>query len=318
MTTRFIIEDSTSINRTLSEVDLEFPALVASFIDKKRRKDDRWQYKVVSSQLDADRLDYLLRDAYYCGLKGHGFDLARILDLLQHHNGNEIAVEEGALEALEAYLVALDQSYRAIYYHHAVRSGNRLLTSLLRRAVHLDRNSDKTVLGGKDHPLNLLVKNGQKIDLPIYARLGEYHLWALIESWQFHKDTTLQDLSQRLMRRQLFKTFAPKMDCYDDYKNFSEILQKAKDIAIENVPLIDVSNVDHYVCDDAAERTSYKTYDWKADSANESIWIVGANGKAEPIEDHARSTIIQGLKKTRYFPRIMMPAEVRDALLAVT
>jgi uncharacterized protein len=69
--------------------------------------------------MDADRLDYVQRDALFAGLKGHGFDIERVLDLLYHHN-NSIAVDRGVIEAVEAYLVTIDQLYRAIYYHHAV------------------------------------------------------------------------------------------------------------------------------------------------------------------------------------------------------
>jgi hypothetical protein len=313
LTTRFMLEDG-KINELLKLVDQSFPDTVAAFIDKKKRPADHWKYKIVSSQLDADRIDYLLRDAYFCGLKGHGFDHHRILDLLQHHDGTQIGIEAGALEAVEAYLVALDQLYRAIYYHHAVRAANRLLTSTLKRAASLSVQGDKEVLGPAGSAFRDLIEKGQAIELHQYARLGEHQVWTLIEGWRDHKDKTLAHLSARLMGRQLPKTMSLPMESYEDYKKFDELLDKAKDLAVKKVDYIDMDNVDFYVCADDPHRTSYKTYDWKPDSANDSIWIMEEGGKAEPLEDHGRSKIVQGLKETKYFPRLTMPKEVRELL----
>lgn len=313
MTTRFLLEDG-SINKLLKNVDRTFPEAVAAFIDKKRRPADNWKYKIVSSQLDADRLDYLLRDAYFCGLKGHGFDHHRILDLLQHHDNTQIGIEAGALEAVEAYLVALDQLYRSIYYHHAVRAANRLLTSTIKRAVFLARDGDKVVLGASGAPFRELIKAGKSVDLGLYSRLGEHHIWALIDNWRDHKDKTLKDLSTRLLGRNLPKTVSPDGDSLADLRRFVDLINRAKDLAVKHVDYIDKDNVDLYICADEPQRTSYKTYDWKPDSWNDSIWIMEEGQKAEPLEDYERSKIVQGLKKTQYFPRLMLPSEVKELL----
>lgn len=313
LTTRFMVEEG-PLNDLLKMVDQAFPEAVAAFIDKTKRPADHWKYKIVSSQLDADRLDYLLRDAYFCGLKGHGFDHHRILDLLRHHAGTQISIEEGALEAVESYLVTLDQLYRAIYYHHAVRAANRLLTSTLKRAVVLSQQGNKSVLGQPGSPFRELVEKGQSIDLGLYARLGEHQIWTLVDGWRDHKDATLADLASRLAGRKLPKTISPPMESYQDFKRFDDQLARAKELAVAHIPFITEENVDYYVCPDYPQRTSYKTYDWKPDSANDSIWIIEDTGKAEPLEDHGRSRIVQGLKETKYFPRLVMPKEVRELL----
>jgi len=134
MTVR-IIEEDTQIHRILAEVDPKFPERVAAYIDKEKQLDADWTYRVVSSQLDADRLDYLMRDARLAGLQGHGFDLPRLMDFLTQLDGERIAVDRRALEALEAYLVTLDHMYRAVYFHHTVRAASRHLEAVLGRAV---------------------------------------------------------------------------------------------------------------------------------------------------------------------------------------
>lgn len=312
LTVRFILEDG-NVNHLLRQVDPIFPDVVSAFIDKTKRNEDHWSYKIVSSQLDADRLDYLQRDAYYCGLKGHGFDHPRILDLLIHHEGTRIGVDIGALEAVESYLVALDQLYRAIYYHHAVRAANRLLTSVLKRAVYLSQDNP-AILGPAGSGFRELTEKGERIALRQYARLGEHQVWALIDGWRDHEDPTLADLSTRLIGRRLLKTISPPAESYEDFQKIKALHEEARAVAVSNVDYIDEDNVDLYVCEDGPNRTSYKTYDWKPESANESIWIMGETGEPEPLEECSQSKIVQGLKQTKYFPRLIMPYEVRELL----
>src|SRR5690606_19335604 len=72
-----IILGDTEINRILSQYDRELPLKVAQVIQKKYEK--KIVVSLISSQLDADRMDYLLRDSFYTGTNYGNFDLERIL-----------------------------------------------------------------------------------------------------------------------------------------------------------------------------------------------------------------------------------------------
>ena len=78
MTIRFVKEDTSGINKILKQIDADLPNSIAAFFDKQARASDNWAYKIVSSQLDADRLDYVQRDSMFAGLRGHGFDFERL------------------------------------------------------------------------------------------------------------------------------------------------------------------------------------------------------------------------------------------------
>ena len=314
MTIRFISDPDSEIYKTLVKVDKQLPENLVLFFDKKLRKQDHWAYRIVSSQLDADRLDYVQRDALFAGLRGHGFDFERMLDLLNHFD-NRIAVDRGATEALESYLVALDQLYRAIYYHHAVRSATQMLMSLMRRAAFLHRDGDRSIFiplaDGVRHPICDLLESGSKIGLSQYQRLSEYGLWYLIEAWQGHKDKVLSELSARILNRRLLKTIEV------DQANFlgtQAIVERARGLVAKMYPKAPEA-VDHFVLYDDPIRTSYKRYDWKSESGDESIWLVGRGKKETPLEDDDESTIIQSFKSKRYFPRLIVPREVRDELV---
>ncbi|MBZ0259826.1 MAG: HD domain-containing protein [Hyphomicrobiales bacterium] len=228
MTRRFLVEDDSPICKALKEVNAVLPSKLEMYFDKTKRGEDNWAYKIVSSQLDADRLDYVQRDALYAGLRGHGFDFERLLDLLSHHD-NKIAVHRGAIIALESYLVAIDQMYRSIYYHRTVRAATQMLLSLFKRAVFLHKNGDKGIFpdahDGVRHPMNDLIEHGSKVPLDRYVNLTEFGMWHLIDLWQRHKDQILSDLASRILRRDLFKAIQLNTT---DYRGTRQLENNAK------------------------------------------------------------------------------------------
>lgn len=315
MTLRFIHEKESQIFLKLSEIDKQLPVGVAMFFDKTSRiTPDDWMYKIVSSQMDADRLDYVQRDAMFAGVKGHGFDIERLFDLIFARDEKYIAVDRGAIEALEAYLITLDQMWRAVYYHHAVRAGSKMLTSLFRRAYFLWSDGDKQIfpdIGSGGNPMRSLFEEGDQIPLPTYLRLTDHLAWSMIEGWRSHKDFILSDLANRLMTRSLLKTVQVDPSAF---KATQAKLEQAKTFTKE--VLKDVPGAEeYYVIYDDAKRTSYKTYDWKPEAPNESIWLTGGQKEDKPIEADDESGLIAALRTTRRFDRIVVLDEVRNKLV---
>ena len=159
-----------------------------------------------------------------------------MLDLLSHHS-NSIAVDRGAIEAVEAYLVSLDQAYRAIYYHHAVRAATQMLVSLMRRAYVLFKNGDASVFpnlaSGKPHPVTELLNKGSQVNLQTYASLSEYHMWSLVDSWREHADPILRELSDRILCRNLFKGIEVDQG---DFKKREDLKKRAKELVCKMYP----------------------------------------------------------------------------------
>lgn len=315
MTSRFITDPESPIFSVLNEVDAELPKNINMFFVKTSRDDpDDWIYKIVSSQMDADRLDYVQRDAMFAGVRGHGFDIDRLFDLIFIIQGKFIAVDRGAIEALEAYLVTLDQMWRAIYYHHAVRAASKMLTSLFSRAFILFAAGDKAVFphqAGRIHPLAELFSKGEEISLRDYLRLTDATAWSLIDYWRDHPDAILKDLSNRLIRRDLLKTI--QIDA-SDFKKTNAMFEQAKDLTKALMPDIPGA-ADHYVMYDDSKRISYKTYNWKPDAPNESIWLTGGRRDDRPIESDDESGLISALRNVRRFDRLVVLGEVREKLI---
>jgi hypothetical protein len=89
---------------------------------------------LISSELDLDRLDYLLRDSYYCGIPYGNIDLERLLISLKPVEG-EIIVSERGKPSTEMYVLARFYMYTQVYLHHTTRAFDLMLQRVLSRDV---------------------------------------------------------------------------------------------------------------------------------------------------------------------------------------
>ncbi|MEL6248243.1 MAG: HD domain-containing protein [Cyanobacteria bacterium J06648_16] len=159
--------------------------------------------QLVSSQLDCDRLDYLMRDSYYTGASYGQLDLDRILLALDYdRETQQLVVNHKGQAAIEHYLVVRYLMYAQIYNHPKNLSATWMMEQIFDRARALlaadQLIADDTVTAWLTHPIN---------DLPIDQYLAgddivfTYH----IQRWQRHSDPTLADLCRRFTHRQLLK-----------------------------------------------------------------------------------------------------------------
>jgi len=168
MTRRILVEDGSEIARVLGERG----ARLVPFIDKSMREPNKWLYSIVSSALDADRLDYLLRDSTMAGVWTNHFDLGRLIEALGIKN-DEIVIDVRARDVVENYLLAMEQMYASVYYHHTNRAASFLLRSVVARAVDVARadKSQQTNLFparcGDIDPLWQTVNKGQTVPLAV-------------------------------------------------------------------------------------------------------------------------------------------------------
>ncbi|MGZ9587076.1 HD domain-containing protein [Paenibacillus marinisediminis] len=196
-TCRIISEDS-EIHRVLARKDPSLPERIASIIRK--TYDKPIVVNLVSGPLDADRMDYLLRDAYFTGVNYGNFDLDRILRMLRPYK-DRIVVKETGMHAVEHYLVSRYQMYWQVYFHPVTRSSELLLRLIFRRATELyhDGYEFRYFLP----PLDALFEG--RITASQYVQLDEAFVQAMFSQWMQEKDERLADLCQRFMERKLYK-----------------------------------------------------------------------------------------------------------------
>lgn len=171
---------------------------------------------VVSSQFDADRLDYIRRDRLMVGTEHAGIDFEW---LIQNLEVGEVAygVDETSLGkvrtfvlgpkaifAAEAYVLGLFQLYPTVYFHKATRGAEKIYVELLARAVSLVRDGLVESTGlTSSHPLVKFAKDPENIDCAI--ALDDTVIWGALSLMADAKDECLATLAKKLRDRKLYK-----------------------------------------------------------------------------------------------------------------
>lgn len=113
---------------------------------------------LVSGSLDLDKMEYLRRDAWFCGVPYGQVDVDRLLQglvlLSDPETGRmEVGVHEKAVSAIESLLFAKVQMFRNVYWHHAVRAATALYKRIVGEAVRLGVLGPDELVGPTDEEL---------------------------------------------------------------------------------------------------------------------------------------------------------------------
>ncbi len=205
MTSKIITSEQTEVNHVLRKINRDFPAKVASVIQKTYY--DPQVVQMISSQIDADRMDYLLRDSYFTGTNYGNFDLTRILRVMRpYHDG--ITFHVSGMHAVEDYIVSRFQMYQQVYFHPVSRSMEVILSHLLKRAKYLYSENKLQLNGATTLLLPFLTGNYTLTD---YLNLDDGVLNTCFAIWRYSSDEILSDLARRFLDRHPLKSvrFSP-------------------------------------------------------------------------------------------------------------
>src|SRR5262249_42529714 len=195
--TRKIVSDpNTEVNQILREFDPRLPSLLADLYQRAYKP--AFVSQLVSSQLDCDRMDYLLRDSLMTGAKYGIYDLEWVLHALGiDSEADRIVVDIKGLYAVEEYLQERYYMFRQVYFHRTVRSAEAVLLATLKRARAIGaaqvsgketKNESKEVLAR--------ILGGDQISPQEYFQLDDNDLMFQLKVWSRSSDSVLSDLSQ--------------------------------------------------------------------------------------------------------------------------
>ena len=201
--TQKIIIDSTIGKALINFGGTEFPAMVRDIIKK---ADKNCIYtSVVSSQLDADRLDYAKRDAYFAGVSSGGIDvdwLLRNLKVGENADARFLYVDSKAYISLEQFTVTLFQLYPTIYLHKKARGLEFMFALLLSRVFELIAAGNVPATGlSETHPFVRFFRDPSNLD---QARLLDDTLfWGSLHQFREASDASVSDIAARLSDRRI-------------------------------------------------------------------------------------------------------------------
>ncbi len=222
-----VLSEETELGRVLAGFSKELAQDVASII--------RGTFKpmalaqLVSSQLDADRMDYLLRDSLMTGAKYGIYDHEWIIKSIEiDEEQDRLYVSARGIYAVEDYLQARYYMFRQVYFHRTLRSAEVVLKAVLRRALELEKqgNGPWRATGTAFES----VLRGEKLGLQQHLEIDDSDILYHIKRWQNADDPVLADLSGRFLNRRLFKVF--DLDMPEDTQK--EFLNDVKTIVEKN------------------------------------------------------------------------------------
>ncbi|WP_078378572.1 HD domain-containing protein [Sutcliffiella halmapala] len=196
--TQAIILGETEVNAVLRKVHKDFPKHVAEVIAKTYK--NKLVVSLISSQIDADRMDYLLRDAYFTGVSYGNFDMERILRVMRPRE-DQVVIKSSGMHAVEDYIMSRYQMYWQVYFHPVTRSAEVILTKILHRAKQLYQENYTF----KHNPIHFYSLFEEKLALEDYIKLDEAVIMYYFQAWEEEEDSILSDLCRRFMNRNLFK-----------------------------------------------------------------------------------------------------------------
>jgi HD superfamily phosphohydrolase len=288
------------VHRILAAVDPGLPERVADLIH--HRGPRTFYGDIVSGQIDADRLDYILRDGLCTGVKIHMYDFERIVSTLEA-TPDHLVVSLRAREAVEGYLLARFHMFKQVYLHKAARSAEKMLEAVMSRAAELLRE-DPHALPVPVGPLRDLLE-GRPLEPMEFVELDDADIWVALKAWSRAPDPTLARLCDGLVNRRLYKTaLIPDGDAIGAGGPI--------DAAIEAVRAQGGDPRYHLLVDRAGD-TPYRPY-VPGLAGQRPIMTTDPWGRLGRIEEH--SDLIHLLGRDRYeVQRVCFPEDLRVGVL---
>src|SRR5258705_1337434 len=299
-TVQVLLSEQTEVGALLRSDSSELPLKVASIIEGKFQPSALAQ--LVSSQLDVDRMDYLLRDSLMTGAKYGIYDLEWIINALAiDEEHDRIYVAARGLYAVEEYLQARYYMFRQVYFHRTLRSAEAVLRAILRRALKL-LETGEPVWCAPDTAFEKVLRRNS-LTITEYLEVDDSDVLFHVKQWQRSSDDILADLSKRFTGRRLFK--AIDLDMPEPEQ--PEFLAAARECIVQAG-----YDPDYYFIEDRASDVPYYNY-YTAEGAEPKSRIYVEDGYAQPClrEISEVSDVVRGLQRGYELHRVCFPAEVK-------
>ena len=321
-TTEIILGD-TDVGRILADYDKNMQGQVAELLGQEYPSDI--YSSIVSSQFDADRVDYLRRDKLMTGTEHGGFDWAWLLNNLEIEKltigGDDekdpfevegLVLGSKGLKAAEGYLLGRFHLYTQVYMHKTTRGAEKMLEALLSRVAKLIAadEGEKTGLPEK-HPLRMYFGAAENT-LASYLSLDDTTIWGCLPLLELSEDGTVSELARRLRNRKLYKCF--------DVGAHSEII--GSDVTGRFRKLLGDARTDGRfgesdILQDRATVSAYKFRDYESPDALTKVTIRIPDGSGRHEDVAKLSPVVGALNEEKIFRVYARTPELMTAITEI-
>jgi hypothetical protein len=205
-----LVENYYPINSILKKYDNKLPKQIGELFESKQLFSKPLK-TLISSEIDCDRLDYLLRDSYNTGTKYGLVDLERIISALTFSPDGNIAVKPKGVIAIEHFLVLRNLMYRTIYNHKI----NEISTWILEKIIFTIKHNFKRNIW-IDKSLHKWIFSPSKVDFDDFIRNDDVTFYYHLIRWKNESLEPLSTLCKIFIDRDLLKasdiSFLNKID----------------------------------------------------------------------------------------------------------
>lgn len=254
----------------------------------------KFLHQLVSSQLDMDRLDYLIRDSFFTGVVEGAVGAARIIKMLNVHD-DQLVIEAKGIYSVEKFLIARRMMYWQVYYHKTSVAAEQVLIKTLARAKELTLKGKKLFAAPQFAYFlenNITGKDFLHSDeaLSNYALFDDSDVISAVKTWSSCDDKVLSTMCRNLVNRKLFR-----IEVREKKPLASEVREHAKKIA-ERLGLTE-SEARYFVTIHPVSSYTYRP-------KNDSIKVLYADGELKDITDASdllNLSLISKHEKKYYF-----------------
>lgn len=324
-TATFVSHEDSKIHQRLKDNNIDISSVSSVFTKSLGSGLARPYRQIVSSQLDVDRMDYLVRDSHFAGVAIGRFDIHYLLHSLvvvsHGENGaRTLGITPKGVKAYEAFLLARQLMNRTVYYHHNVKVLEFMMDHFLRLVIERMDEINAAYSIAPFVPLYLkrvaaAVQQGiDKVTLMTegyqdYIRLTEDAIWSLVSAAaDIEAVPVIQSLAHKLLVREILPHFAVNTGKRELLR---ETLLKEGLVENREFHLLDLKTTMYK--GDGDERVF--VVDWQGDieevgEHSDTISAFRDRPEAESlliVIDPAKAPVIRELGKKRQF--IVVPAD---------
>jgi uncharacterized protein len=273
---------------------------------------------VVSSQFDADRLDYMRRDRLMTGSQHAGIDFEWLIANLEvaevEHSVGDTRLEpvqtfvlgRKAILAAEAYVLGLFQLYPTVYLHKTTRGAEKIYVELIARTFTLVRSDliERTGLSAA-HPLVKFARSPENIECAL--ALDDTVIWGALSLMTDAEDECISTLARRLRDRKLYKCLDVRVKIAHD-KSDRDAVSEAADKVCENIKAEIAKCLDEWsknnpdaaprILVDEAERSPYKEMSEDPKAPLNQINIRTEGDRLEDLSKRSQVVAALGMYRT--------------------
>jgi HD superfamily phosphohydrolase len=301
VTCGIILSEEAHVHRVLAGFHPDLPGEVANLL--RHQPKPTFLSDIISSQLDADRFDYLLRDNLMTGSRYGDYDLTWLLHALTVDvAGDRLAIHAKGVSAVEAYLQSRYHMYRNVYFHKVVRTAEGLVKLVLHRAKLL-AVQDRLSWPPPEHALHTALV-GRRLPIDQFLDLDDVSVMHCFKVWAKEDDALLARLSRALLYRRLYRVIELPVETSPE--EVSAAMQRVREAIIRRG-----GDGDYEVFYD---QPSNAPYDAEGQNSHaREIAVVLENRQVVPLTQI--SALPEALNRQLAFKRVHVSAEYYDTAM---